>query len=37
MGYFHRTLVFVEGDASLSTYEEAEGNKKTVLNITQRK
>lgn len=30
------TLVYVEGDATLDTYEDAEGKSKTSLNIVQR-
>lgn len=32
----YRTLVYVEGDASLDTYEDAEGKSKTSLSIVQR-
>jgi hypothetical protein len=31
-----RTMVYVEGEASFSNYEDAEGNKKQSLNIVQR-
>lgn len=31
-----RTLVYVEGDASLRTWENAEGQKQQALNIVQR-
>ncbi|PGH01983.1 hypothetical protein GX51_04915 [Blastomyces parvus] len=30
------TLVYVEGDASMRSYEDAEGKKNSALNITQR-
>lgn len=31
------TLVYVEADAALRTYEDAEGKKQSNLNLTQRK
>lgn len=34
--FYHRTLVFVEGDATMRQWENAEGKKQTALNITQR-
>jgi single-stranded DNA-binding protein len=33
---FYRTLVYVEGDASMRVYEDAEGKKQSSLNIVQR-
>ncbi|KAK1598739.1 single-strand binding protein family [Colletotrichum navitas] len=30
------SLVFVEGDASMSTYQDAEGKNRSVLNVNQR-
>lgn len=32
----YRTLVYVEGDASMRVYEDAEGKKTSSLNIVQR-
>lgn len=32
----HRSLVFVEGDASMSTYQDAEGKTRSSLNVVQR-
>ena len=32
----YRTLVYVEGDASVRVYEDAEGKKQSSLNIVQR-
>jgi single-stranded DNA-binding protein len=32
----HRTLVYVEGDASMSSYQDAEGKTRTSLNLVQR-
>jgi hypothetical protein len=32
-----RTLVYVEGDASMSTYQDAEGKSRSALNLIQRK
>jgi hypothetical protein len=33
----HRTLVYVEGDASISQYQDAEGKNRSSLNVVQRK
>lgn len=33
---FDRTLVYLEGDASIRSYEDQEGRKQTSLNIVQR-
>ncbi len=35
-GMNDRTLVCVEGDATMQTYEDAEGKNRTALNIVQR-
>ena len=32
----YRTLVYVEGEASIRLYEDAEGKKQSALNIVQR-
>lgn len=32
----YRTLVFVEGDASINQWEDAEGKSRTTMNIVQR-
>lgn len=32
----YRTLVYLEGDASMRSYENADGQKQTNLNIVQR-
>jgi single-stranded DNA-binding protein len=32
-----RTLVYVEGDASMSQYQDAEGKPRSSLNLVQRK
>lgn len=34
---YYRTLVYVEGDATIQQYEDAEGKNRTALNIVQRK
>lgn len=33
----YRTLVYLEGDASISLYEDSEGKKQSSLNIVQTK
>lgn len=33
----YSTLVYVEGEASMGSWEDAEGKRQTALNITQRK
>lgn len=35
--YARRTLVYLEGDATMKTYEDAEGRKQSSLNIVQTK
>lgn len=32
----HRTLVYVEGDARMNTWEDSEGNNRSTLNVVQR-
>lgn len=34
--HFYRTLVYLEGDASMRSYEDAEGRKQTSLSLVQR-
>lgn len=33
----HSTLVYLEGDASMRTYDDSDGKKQTSLNIVQTK
>lgn len=34
--FVYSSLVYVEGDASLNTYQDGEGNTRSALNIVQR-
>lgn len=36
INYIYRTLVYIEGDASVRVYEDAEGKRQSSLNIVQR-
>jgi single-stranded DNA-binding protein len=36
-GAWSRTLIYLEGDATMKTYEDGEGRKQTQLNLVQTK